>query len=112
MAFEYLSKMTTEERMAAKQAAQERRNRIINQAIQNGAYIQRLTAPLSSDEMETSININHDDTVTISTTIGSDIRKLIDGGWKIVAIAYYENRVCGITCNSTHRKGITIRNLT
>lgn len=111
MAFEHLTNMTTEEKLAAKQAAQERRDQIIQKAIQNGAHVQHITAPLSGEEMGTLINIGFDNSVIIDTTIGSDIRKLIDGGWKIISVTYYNDRVCGITCHSTHRKGITIRNL-
>lgn len=111
MAFEHLTNMTTEEKLAAKQAAQERRDQIIQKAIQNGAHVQYITTPLSSEAMETLINIGFDNSVIIDTTIGSDIRKLIDGGWKIISVTYYNDRVCGITCHSTHRKGITIRNL-
>ena len=111
MAFEHLINMTAEEKLAAKIAAQEKRNKIIQQAIENGAHVQYMTVPLGSEEMETLISIGFDNTVIIDTTIGSDIRKLIDGGWKIISVTYYDNRVCGITCHSTHRKGITIRNL-
>jgi hypothetical protein len=111
MACEHLINITAEEKLAAKIAAQERRDEIVQQAIQNGAHVQYLTTPLSGEEMETLININFDGSVIVDTTIGSDIRKLIDGGWKIISVTYYDNRVCGITCHSTHRKGITIRNL-
>ena len=112
MAFEHLSNITSEERQAAKEAAQKERQRIIQEAINNGATIQYITAPLSGDEMETHINISSDNTVIIDTTISSDIRKFIDGGWKITAVTYYEDRVCGITCKADHRRGITIRTLT
>ena len=111
MAFEYLTNLTTEEKMAAKRAAQERRDQIIQQAINNGARVQHLTAPLNGEEMETLINIGFNNSVIVDTTIGSDIRKLIDGGWNITSVTYYEDRVCGISCKSDHRKGITIRNL-
>lgn len=111
MAFEHLTNMTIEEKLAAKQAAQKNRDRIIKQAIQNGAHVQHITVPLNGDEMETLINIGSDNTVIIDSTIGSDIRKLIDGGWKIISVTFYDDRVCGITCASSHRKGITIRNL-
>lgn len=49
-----------------------------------------MTVPLSSEDMKTLISIDSNNTVIIDTTIGSD---------------------SGITCHSTHRKGITIRNL-
>lgn len=110
-AFEHLINMSPAEKLAAKRMAQENRDRIIKQAIRNGARVQHTTVPLSGEEMETLINIGSDDTVIVDSTIGSDIRKLIDGGWKIISVTYYDNRVCGITCTSTHRKGITIRNL-
>lgn len=112
MAFEHLSNISTEERQAAKEAAQRERQRIIQEAINNGATVQHITAPLSGDEMETHINISSDNTVIVDTTIGSDIRKFIDGGWKITAVTYYADRMCGITCKADHRKGITIRTLT
>lgn len=111
MACEHLTNITAEEKLAARQAAQERRDQIVQQAIQNGAQVQYITAPFSGEEMETLINIGFDGSVIVDTTIGSDIRKLIDGGWKIISVTYYEDRVCGIMCHSTHRKGITIRNL-
>jgi hypothetical protein len=106
-----LLNVTTEERLAAKQEAQERRNQIIQQAIRNGASVHHILVPLSGDEMETLINISYDDSIIIDSSIGSDIRKLIDGGWEITSITYYNDRVCGITCKSDNRKGITIRNL-
>ena len=112
MAFEHLISMTAEEKLAAKIAAQERRDEIVQQAIQNGAHVQYLTTPLSGEEMETLININFDNTVIVDTTIGSDIRKLIDNGWEITSVTYYEDRVCGISCKANHRRGITIRTLT
>ena len=111
MAFEHLTNISAEEKQAAKEAAQKERQRIIQEAINNGAKVQHITAPLSGEEMETHINIGFDNLVIVDTTIGSDIRKLIDGGWKIIAVTYYENRVCGITCKADHRKGITIRTL-
>ena len=112
MAFEHLSNISVEERQAAKEAAQKERQRIIQEAINDGATVQYITAPLSGDEMETHINISSDNTVIVDTTIGSDIRKFIDSGWKITAVTYYEDKVCGIICKADHRKGITIRNLT
>lgn len=112
MAFEHLTSISTEEKQAAKEAAQRERQRIIQEAINNGAKVQTITAPLSGEEMETHINISSDNKVIVDTTIGSDIRKFIDGGWKITSVTYYENRVCGVTCEANHRKGITIRTLT
>lgn len=111
MAFKHLTNITAEEKLAAKIAAQERRDEIVQQAIQNGARVQYITTPLSGEEMETLININFDNTVIVDTTIGSDIRKLIDNGWEITSVTYYEDRVCGISCKADHRRGITIRNL-
>ena len=111
MAFEHLSNISVEERQAAKEAAQKERQRIIQEAINDGATVQYITAPLSGDETETHININSNNTVIVDTTIGSDIRKFIDSGWKITAVTYYEDKVCGIICKAEHRKGITIRTL-
>ena len=112
MSINHLKNITQEEKQAAKEAAQKERQRIIQKAINNGAKVQHITAPLSGEEMETHINIGFDNSVIVDTTIGSDIRKFIDSGWKITAVTYYEDKVCGIICKADHRKGITIRNLT
>ena len=45
MAFEHLSNISVEERQAAKETAQKERQRIIQEAINDGATVQYITAP-------------------------------------------------------------------
>ena len=106
MAFEYLANITAEEKLAARQAAQEERERIIQQAIKNGARVQYITSRLTSEEQETHISWGNDDSVIIDTTIPRDITKCIKRGWKIVSITYYKdtNTVSGIVCKGQSNK--------
>ena len=98
MAFEYLTNVSIEEKLAARLAAQEERERIIQKAIQNGVPVQYMTSRLTSDEQETHIMWDNDGNVIIDTTIPKDITKCIKRGWEIVSITYYKdtNTVSGM----------------
>lgn len=112
MAFEHLANMTAEERQAAKQAAQEERERIIKQAIQNGASVQYMTSRLTSEEWETHIYTNIAGECIIDTTNPTDIKLCIKRGWDITSITYYEdtNQVAGMVFKGKSN-GISIRNV-
>lgn len=103
---------TPEERAAARQAAQEEREHIIKQAIQNGAKVQYMTSHLTSDEWETHISYGYDNICTIDTTIPSDITECIKKGWKITNLTYYEDTrtLAGIICKAKSNN-ISIRNV-
>lgn len=106
MAFEHLTNMTAEEKLEAKRAALEERQRIIQQAIQNGATVNYLSARITSEEWETIISYGYDGICTIDTTIPSDITKCIKRGWKITSVTYYKDSkiVAGITCEATNKQ--------
>lgn len=112
MAFEHLANMTAEERQAAKQAAQEERERIIKQAIQNGASVQYMTSRLTSEEWETHIYTNIAGECIIDTTNPTDIKLCIKRGWDIASITYYTdtNQVAGMVFKGKSN-GISIRNV-
>ena len=112
MAFRSFANLTSEERIAMKQAAQEERERIIQTAIQNGATVQYLTSRLSSDEWETHIYYGYDGICTIDTTIPTDITNCIKRGWPIKIITYYKdtNQVAGLVCKAKSNN-ISIRSV-
>lgn len=91
---------TQEERAAIFAAAQEKRERILKEAIKNGATICYMTSRLTSEEWETHIYINNNGNCVIDTTIPKDITKCINRGWKITHITYYEgtSQVVGLVC--------------
>lgn len=104
--------MTSEERAAAKQAAQEERNRIIQKAIDNGASVQYTSCRLTSEEWETHIMYGNDGVCTIDTTIPGDIKLCIRKGWPIKSVTYYSdtNQLAGITCEASSNY-ISIRSI-
>lgn len=112
MALEHLLNMTAEERAAAKQAAQEERERTIQQAIQSGASVQYITARLTSEEWETHIYTNIAGECIIDTTNPSDIKLCIRRGWKITSVTYYKdtNQIAGMVFEGK-ANGISIRNV-
>lgn len=112
MAIEHFLNMTPEERIAAKQAAQEERERIIQQAIQNGASVNYMTSRLSSEEWETHIYTNSSGDCIIDTTNPTDIKLCIKRGWKITSVTYYQdaNQVAGMVFEGK-ANGISIRNV-
>ena len=112
MASTYLSTLTQEERAAAFKAAQEERERIIQEAINNGAYVQRTSSRISQDEQETHISYGLDGSCIIDTTIQSDIKKCIRRGWQITSVAYYKDtdQVIGMMFKGKS-KNISIRNI-
>lgn len=112
MAFEHLTNITAEEKLAARQAALEERDRIIQQAIKDGAHVQYLPFRLSSEEWETHIYTDIVGDCIVDTTIPSDITKFIKRGWKITGVTYFKetNQVVGITCQGKS-KNISIRNV-
>ena len=112
MKAEQLLRVSLEDRLAAKVAAQEERERIIQQAIQDGASVKYLSSRLTSDECETHIHINTDDTCIIDTTISSDITLCIKRGWKITSITYYRdtNQIAGMTFVGKSN-GVSIRSI-
>ena len=89
MAFEYLTNITAEEKLAARQAAQEERDRIIKKAINDGAKVQYMTSRLSTEEQETHISIGNGECL-IDTTIPKDMTKCIKRGWSIQSVTYYK----------------------
>lgn len=112
MAFKHLTNLTPEERIAAKQAAQEERERIIQQAIKDGATVQYMTSRLSSEEWETHIYTNIAGECIIDTTNPTDIKLCIKRGWKITSVTYYQdtNQVAGMVFEGK-ANGISIRNV-
>lgn len=112
MAFEYLTNITVEQKIAARQAASEERDRIIQQAINNGARVQYLSFKPSPEEEETHIYTDITGECIVDTTIPSDITKFIKRGWEITGVTYFKetNQVIGITCRGKS-KNISIRNV-
>lgn len=108
----YLANLTLEERQAVFKAAQEERERIIQQAIQNGATVNYITSRLTSDEQETHILMCADESCIVDTTIPSDIKLCIRRGWKITSITYYKDtdQIAGMTFEGKSN-GISIRNV-
>lgn len=104
--------LTRDERMANRQAAQEERERIIQEAIDNGAHVNYMSSKITQDEMETHIRINNDGECVIDTTIARDITKCIKRGWKIERITYYQGtkQVVGMTFVGS-ASNISIRNV-
>lgn len=96
--FKHLTSLTTEEKLAARQAAQEERERIIQQSIQNGASVQYLTSRITQDEWETHIYWDNDGNTIIDTTIPKDMTKCMKRGWPIIGVTYYRdtNTVAGM----------------
>jgi hypothetical protein len=103
---------TPEERAAVRQAAQEERERVIQQAIKNGASIQYMTSRITQDEQETHIGWTLDGKCMIDTTIPKDITKCIKRNWKIKSITYYANTdiIAGLVCEGKSNN-ITISNI-
>lgn len=95
----YLSTLTRDEIIASQRAAQEERERIIQEAIDNGAKVNYVNSKISQDEMETHIRINYEGECVIDTTLSRDIVKCIKNGWKITSITYYKDtkQVVGMT---------------
>lgn len=89
---------TPEEREAARVAAQEERERIIQQAINDGASVQYITSRITLEEQETHIYWDTEGNTIIDTTILKDITKCLKRGWKIIGITYYDdiNTVAGM----------------
>lgn len=112
MANNNLPILTSEERIAAKQAAQEERERIIQKAIQNGATVQYMTSRMTLDEQETHIYIDATNECIIDTTNQTDIKLCIKRGWEIASITYYKdtNQIAGMTFKG-NSNGISIRNV-
>lgn len=108
----YLANLTSEERQAAFKAAQEERERIVQQAIQNGATVNYMTSRLTLDEQDTHILMYTDGSCVIDTTMPSDIKLCIRRGWKITSITYYKdtNQIAGMTFEGKSN-GISIRNV-
>lgn len=98
MAVNHLKNITQEERMAAKQAAQEEKEYKIQEAIKNGAKVNYMTSNISYEYKETNINISYDGTCIIDTTIPKDITKYLKQNWKIVSVTYLEgtNTITGM----------------
>ena len=94
----YFNDLTTEERQAMLKAAKEERDRIIQEAIRNGAAVDYMTSRLTLEEQDTHILLNNDNTCTIDTTIQSDINLCIKRGWEIVRVTYYKdtNQIAGM----------------
>ena len=86
-----ISNLTPEERAAAKQAAQEKREQILQDAIHNGATVQYMTSRMTSEEWETHISWDNEGNAIIDTTIPKEITKCIKRGWTIVGITYYQD---------------------
>lgn len=112
MAKKDLSTMTSEERMEMLKAAQEERNRKIQEAIKNGAVVKYITSRISGEEWETHISMTNDGVCVIDTTIPKDMTTCLKCGWKITGITYYKNTntIAGMIFEGT-TKNITIRNI-
>ena len=67
---------------------------------------------LCYDSVENAINLGNGHKVKFKNSDEVIRPQFIDSGWKITAVTYYEDKVCGIICKADHRKGITIRTLT
>ena len=108
----YFPILTHDERVASIQAAQEERERLIQEAINNGAKVNYMSSRLTQDEMETHIRINNDGECVIDTTIARDITKCMKRGWKITHVTYYQGtkQVAGITFTG-NASNISIRNI-
>ena len=108
----FLNNLTPEERQAIFKAAQEERERIIQQAIQNGASVSYTSSHLTQDEQETHIYWDNEGNAIIDTTIPSDAKRCIKRGWKITSITYYKdtNQIVGMTFKGKSN-GISIRNV-
>ena len=81
------AQISGEERSAIFQAAQEERQRKIQAAIDNGATVHYITSRLSSNEMETIINIDNNNNAFVDTTNRSDIILYLKRNCKITDIA-------------------------
>jgi hypothetical protein len=79
---------TPEERMAARQMAQEERERIIQKAIDDGAKINYVSARIPIESWETHIYTNNDNECTIDTTIPRTMTRCLKRGWKVDSITY------------------------
>lgn len=108
----FLNDLTPEERQALFKAAQEERERIIQEAIKNGATVNYMTSRLTLDEQETHILTYTDGSCVIDTTMPSDIKLCIRRGWKITSVTYYKGttQVAGMTFEGKSN-GISIRNV-
>lgn len=91
MAKKDLSTMTSEERMEMLKAAQEERNRKIQEAIKNGAVVNYITSRISGEEQETHISLTNDGVCIIDTTIQRDITKFLKKDFTITSITYYKD---------------------
>jgi hypothetical protein len=112
MASQYLLHTSREDLQAAKQAAQEERERILNQAIKDGAKVQYMTSRLSSEEFETHILYDYAENCIIDTTIPGDIKKCIRNGWKIISVTFYAGtkQIAGAIFKGK-KNNISIRNI-
>lgn len=108
----FLNDLTPEERQAIFKAAQEERERIIQEAINNGAIVNYMTSRLTLDEQETHILTCANGSCIIDTTMPSDIKLCIKRGWKITSVTYYKdtNQIAGMTFEG-RSNGISIRNV-
>lgn len=100
MAINNLPVRTPEEIAADRIAAQERKDRTIQEAINNGATVQYLKSRMTSEEWETHVYWDNDGNTIIDTTIPRDITKCLNYGWEITHITYYAdtNSVAGLVC--------------
>lgn len=107
------AQISGEERSAIFQAAQEERQRKIQAAIDNGATVHYITSRLSSNEIETIINIDNNNNVFVDTTKRSDIILYLKRNWKITDITYYKdnnnnNQIIGMIFKG-NAKNLTVR---
>ena len=91
MASDALKNLTPEERMAARQMAQEERERIIQKAIDDGAKVNYVSTRIPIESWETHIYANNDNECTIDTTIPRTMTKCLKRGWKIDSITYLKD---------------------
>lgn len=95
---------------SGRKAAQELKNKIIQEAVMRGASVQRITTNLTSEETETLIHINSDGSCIIDSTLSKDITKLINRGYEIIGVTYGINgNVIGLTCKAS-ANNISFRN--
>lgn len=113
MPFNANTVITEEDKILRKEnklAAQEERNRKIQEAIKNGAVVNYMTSKITQEEWETHISMINDGVCIIDTTIPKDMTTCLKCGWKIKAVTYSKetNNVVGMVFEGTSRN-ISIR---
>ncbi len=103
---------TPEERLAARQMAQEERERIVQKAIDDGATVNYTSSRIPVEDWETHIHMLSDNECTIDTTIPRTMTKCLKSGWKVDSITYIKgtNQIVGMIFTGK-AKDISIRSV-